>query len=153
MRLTFCCPACGRGVQTDVSPQTSSIGCNCGWNRALQGGDWANGEPAHCLVCDNADLWRQKDLPQRVGLAAIAVQIVVSTFFWFRHEPLWTYGTLMLFAVLDMVLYVVMPDVLVCYRCQARHRTSVQQGEHGSFDHTLAERYRQERLRSDAGQG
>jgi hypothetical protein len=113
-----------------------------------QSSDWSGDVPSHCLACGNDDLWRQKDFPQAAGLLAIAVQVVVSTWFWFRREPAWTYATLMTFAVLDMVLFIVMPDVLVCYRCRARHRTSAGREQHGSFDHERAERYRQERLKT-----
>jgi hypothetical protein len=148
MRFQFLCPACQRPVALDVSPSTAKIECPCGWHRDLQAIDWNGGAPSRCLACGNDDLWRQKDFPQAAGLLAIAVQVVVSTWFWFRREPGWTYATLMTFAVLDMVLFIVMPDVLVCYRCRARHRTAAGREQHRSFDHERAERYRQERLKT-----
>lgn len=149
MKLSLTCPNCRRAIQTDVSPESPVLECACGWRHATTPDDWSGEAPARCLVCSNQDLWRQKDFPQRLGLIAIAVQIVVSTFFWYQHRPLLTYLTLMLFAVADMVLFAVMPDVLVCYRCQARHRAPGDTS-HGTFDHETAERYRQERLKTGA---
>lgn len=150
MRFQFTCPACHQFADNDVGPKSAKVECQCGWNRAVDSSDWIDDAPAHCLACGNEDLWRQKDFPQGIGLAAIAIQIVVSTTFWYLRQPLWTYVTLMFFAVLDMLLFIVMSDVLVCYRCQARHRTSAGRDQHGSFDHERAERYRQERLRTEA---
>jgi hypothetical protein len=146
MRLTFQCPACSRTVATTVSPKSTSIRCACGWQRNIDDGSWDRDQPCQCLACGNADLWRQKDFPQRLGIAIIAVQIVLTTLFWSWHRPVWTYTTLIVFAVLDMMLFAVLPDVLVCYRCRARHGTSGGE-DRTTFDLETAERYRQERLR------
>ena len=147
MLLSYCCPACSRTVATNVTPESASVQCSCGWQRAIEPGSWDGQHPQHCLACGNFDLWRQKDFPQRAGLVIIGVQIVLTTMFWSWHRPAWTYATLIAFAVLDMVLFAVLPDVLVCYRCRARHRTSGGAGR-TSFDLETAERYRQERLRA-----
>jgi len=147
MRLTFQCPACSRTVATRVSTDSTSVGCACGWQRSIDPGSWNDGHPRQCLACGNADLWRQKDFPQRLGIAIIAVQIVLTTMFWSWRRPVWTYTTLIVFAVLDMVLFAVLPDVLVCYRCRARHGTSGGD-DRTTFDLETAERYRQERLRA-----
>ena len=51
------------------------------------------------------------------------------------------------FAALDMLLYWVMPDLLVCYRCHARHRMHRPGGHFEAYNHELGEKYRQDRLR------
>ena len=56
----------------------------------------------------------------------------------------------MAFAQLDMCLYVFMSDVLVCYRCQARHGKVDLKGRE-AYDHELGERYRQEEIRTQSG--
>jgi hypothetical protein len=71
---------------------------------------------------------------------------ISSSIAWGYHRPVLALSILMAFALLDMILYLVMPDVLVCYRCQARHHQT-EVGGHGGFNHELAERYRQERIR------
>jgi len=147
MRLTFHCPACSRTVATQATPESDAINCPCGWRRHLDPQSWNGKDPRECLACGNSDLWRQKDFPQRVGIAIIAVQVVLTTMFWSWHRPVWTYTTLILFALLDMILFAVLPDVLVCYRCRARHGTSGGD-DRTTFDLETAERYRQERLRA-----
>jgi hypothetical protein len=121
------------------------------------GGDWrrevteedlsADGSPRHCQVCGNHDLWRQKDFPQRLGLLCVAAGAVLSSIAWYYYSPLIAFGLLMGLALADMVLFLVMPDVLVCYRCKAKHHAAGPSTGHAAFDHELGERYRQEELR------
>lgn len=76
----------------------------------------------------------------------VAAGALLSSIAWSLHRPIAALGILLGFAALDLLLYVVMPDVLVCYRCRARH-SGGDLKEHPPFDHETAERYRQEHLR------
>ena len=71
----------------------------------------------------------------------------LSTYAWWHVEPVWALGILLVFAAIDMVLYAVMNDVLVCYRCSARHRKANIHDDHPRFNLELNERYRQEEIR------
>ncbi len=53
----------------------------------------------------------------------------------------------MAFALADLLLYALMPDVLVCYRCGSRHRYVNLDEDHPRFSLELHERYRQEAKR------
>jgi len=108
----------------------------------------SEGAPRSCVVCGSPDLWRQKDFPQTLGFLAVGAGILLSSIAWYYYRPAWAIGILMGFAALDMVLYVVMPDVLVCYRCRARHGGVTLTHEHEAYNHELGERYRQEALRN-----
>jgi hypothetical protein len=100
------------------------------------------------MVCGNADLWRQKDFPQSLGLVLVAAGALLSSVAWYYHWPRTALGLLMAFALADMLVYMLLPDVLVCYRCQARHHhLEPSTAEHAAFSHETAERYRQEELR------
>lgn len=74
---------------------------------------------------------------------------VLSTIAWYYREPVWAIGILMGFALIDMILFVVMPDVLVCYRCQSRYTGFDDAGPTGHFNLETAERYRQEIIRRE----
>jgi len=67
------------------------------------------------------------------------------------YLPEWAIGTLMAFALLDLLLYTFMGDMLVCYRCRARHRGTAMQEEHPAFSLELSERYVQIQKRQDDG--
>jgi len=77
----------------------------------------------------------------------VGLGIVLSTVAWFYMEPGWALGILMAFALVDMVLYTFMSDVLVCYRCSARYRRAEMGEGDRQFDLEVAERYRQEARR------
>lgn len=55
----------------------------------------------------------------------------------------------MAFALIDLVLYTYMSDMLVCYRCRARHRKTDLDENHVAFDLELNERYIQMKKRQD----
>lgn len=148
MRISFHCPSCGKHSESPCSTAERTVRCGeCDWSRTAAEDELTDDVPHVCLVCGNRDLWRQKDFSQRLGVLMVILGAVLSSIAWWYHRPLTALGILMGFALLDLVLFVVMPDVLVCYRCRARHRGAGADSEHGGFDHELAERYRQEQLR------
>ena len=127
-----------------------SVQCEaCGWSRSCSADEIDHGQPTHCLVCGCTDLWRQKDFPQRLGLLMVGLGIVSSTIAYALWHPALSLGILMAFALVDFLLFVFMRDVLVCYRCGARHG-GFEPVSHAAFDLEVGERYRQERLRLEA---
>ena len=74
-------------------------------------------------------------------------EILASTVAWYQYRPGVAIGILMVFALVDLALYSLMKDVLVCYRCQSRHRLDGPTDGYERFNHERAERYRQEALR------
>ena len=148
MYLTYICPRCEQTNQSGDVADVDGLECSaCGWSRPFADHlDLKQGGLSECLRCGNTDLWRQKNFPQWLGLTFVALGAITSSIAWAYHRPVWALGILMGFALLDMVLYLVMPDVLVCYRCQTRHH-QVDVSGHRTFDHELGERYRQEEIR------
>lgn len=146
MRLRYACPSCESQRETDVAPPTE-IRCECSWSRKVTGDEFADDTPTKCLICSCDDLWRQKDFPQWLGLLFVGLGILLSTIAWYQHEPAWAIGILMFFALIDLLLYTFMGDMLVCYRCRARHRKMPIGEGHPNFDLEVAERYRQQQLR------
>src|SRR5262245_57000852 len=126
MHVTFSCPQCQCTAHADVAVAGESLRCgSCQWTRTIGAGDVTNGQPQRCLTCGCEDLWRQKDFPQGLGLFLVALGALLSTIAWANYMPRTALGVLLFFALGDMLLYVFMKDVLVCYRCRARHRHTV----------------------------
>ena len=147
MQLIFSCPTCERTSAAEAVAEGSLVKClSCDFERTANV-KFTDGQPAACVICGCEDLWRQKDFPQALGLLFVAVGALVSSVFWYYHEPVWALGTLMAFALVDLLLYTVMQDMLVCYRCRARHRRTNPQDDISTFDLEIAERYRQQDLR------
>ncbi|HLJ10341.1 MAG TPA: hypothetical protein VKU82_04095 [Planctomycetaceae bacterium] len=148
MNLIFQCPACGQSRRASISAETTAIACEaCHWSRPLPEHDQARVELPTCVVCGCRDLWRQKDFPQRLGVAMVVVGAVLSSIAWAYYLPEAALGVLLAFALVDLALFALMKDVLVCYRCQARYRDAVLSDDHPRFNLETAERYRQEAAR------
>ena len=148
MQLIYQCPKCDAPNIEVVTPETTQLSCaSHDWSREISTADIEDDRPKHCLCCGNEDLWRQKDFPQALGLLMVVTGGGLSTFAWWHVEPIWALGILLVFAAIDMVLYAVMRDVLVCYRCSARHRKANIHDDHPHFNLELNERYRQEEIR------
>ena len=149
MHVTFRCPNCDQSQRSGDCQVGGAVQCGCGWSKPLTKHDIAGDAPNHCLICGTLDLWRQKDFPLVLGLLFVGIGAISSSIAVYYYHPVWAIGILMALALLDMVLYLVMSDVLVCYRCRARHGKVDLTGR-VAYDHELGERYRQEELRMQA---
>lgn len=148
MQVIFQCPECEQPRRSIVAAEATALTCDgCHWSRYFRADDLENAVPHRCLVCGCGDLWRQKDFPQRVGLAMVALGALLSTIAWAYHLPATSLGVLLGFALVDLLLFTFMKDVLVCYRCQARYRDVQFRDDHPRFNLETAERYRQEAAR------
>lgn len=146
MHIIFQCPVCSKQAMTEPQPAAAAVTCSCGWRRDEGAGDFKDGAICRCRICGCEDLWRQKDFPPGLGLFFVAMGVVLSSAAWAWHQPTLALGILMGFALIDLVLYTVMGDMLVCYRCRSRHRKSDLDDQHEKFDLEIAERYRQQDL-------
>lgn len=148
MKTVFHCPGCQTNQRLDLADDITNIACPaCQWERTFSSDSIAEGNPKVCLICGCGDLWRQKDFPQGAGLILVAVGASLSTIAWYLVYPLLAIGILMGFALIDMLLFWLMGDVLVCYRCAARFEATPTDNANISFDHELGEKYRQEAIR------
>jgi hypothetical protein len=148
MQVTFNCPGCQQVRRATIAAGAIAVICDgCHWSRPLRTDDLHSAAPQRCLVCGCDDLWRQKDFPQRVGLAMVALGAILSTIAWAYHLPATALGILLGFALVDLLLFTFMKDVLVCYRCAARYREVNFRNDHPRFNLETAERYRQEAAR------
>ena len=148
MQLTFQCPGCRQSNHVDVTEASADVSCKaCDWKRPVAEGTFAGKTPSCCLVCGCHDLWRQKDFPQGVGLAIVILAATLSTIAYAMYHPGLAIVILMVFALADLLLYFFKRDVLVCYRCHARHRATEISADYPAFNLELNERYRQEAIR------
>lgn len=150
MQIIFECPACLKRSACDC-PSLEAVTCTqCEWSRDEGATDFEGEFCKRCRVCGCTDLWRQKDFPPMLGLVMVGLGIILSSIAWAYHEPEWALGILMAFALIDMLLYAIMTDMLVCYRCRSRHRRTALNDDHTAFDLELSERYVQMKKRQDS---
>jgi hypothetical protein len=103
-----------------------------------------------CSVCGNRELYKKKDFPHWLGMSILVGACAVSVFTYGWYEPVWTWVILIGSALFDGLLYLWVGDVIVCYRCHAHYRGFQATTAHQPYELTTGERYRQERIRSQA---
>ena len=86
-----------------------------------------------CPKCDCKDFYIEKAFPKPLGLIIVGIAILAS---------FWTYGlSLIGAAILDGLIYKLVPNRLVCYRCRAVFSKVKETAGVKGFDHHLAELY------------
>jgi DNA-directed RNA polymerase subunit RPC12/RpoP len=157
MRATYACPSCDATVTVEGIESLDSLRCPaCGTAVQVPADAIAAGTPPRlrrCLVCPSTELFVRKDFPQRLGLAIVVAGLAASCVAWAWRELVLTFAILFGTALVDVVLYVFMPDCLSCYRCGARYRGEGITGTFGGFDLETHEKHRQLAARMRGGAG
>jgi len=131
--IAFRCPSC----QGEATSGADGVGrCACGAQPVLATSASLREERVvdRCPACESAQLYVQRDFNQRVGLAVVIVGAVLAPFTPF-------YSSLIVAAIVDASLYVLLPEITVCYRCHAHFRGFARNPAHEAFDLHLAEQY------------
>lgn len=149
MRVAYTCPSCHAAVVADVPEPLGPIGCPACGGRLVPPADAVVGgsvdglaQVSRCLVCPSADLFVRKDFPQRLGVGIVVAGLAGSCVAWAWRDMWLTFAILFGTALVDVVLFFVVPDCLACYRCGARYR-GAGRGRFGGFDLETHERHRQ----------
>ena len=144
MNITYACPACDAGVRLEFDSDSRELACpHCSKRLAIPADGVEGTRVKRCLSCPSTDLYVRKDFPQRLGVALVAIGIIGSSIAWYHMDVYWTFGILFVTALFDVLLYSLVGDALMCYRCQAQYRGIKEMDSHGSFDLETHEKYRQ----------
>lgn len=147
MNVTFRCPQCDQLARADfeaAQPEVACPHCQTKWQVA---GTVAAAKLERCLLCPSTELYVRKDFSQATGVAIVVFGFVVSSVFWYYRMPLWTYAVLFATALIDVVLYLTVGNLLQCYRCQAQYRGVAGLEDHQPFDLETHEKHRQQKMR------
>jgi hypothetical protein len=148
MNITFACPECEQTSRLTVEQDALSLVCpRCTARIKLAAGAGAEERLDRCLVCPSRDIYLRKDFPQRLGVLFVGLGFVASSIAWAYSRPILTFAILFATALVDVVLYLLMPSVLMCYHCGAQYRHMPQMEGYGGFDLETHERYRQQKIR------
>ena len=146
MNVIFDCPTCGSQTYAALEQPADGLCPQCDHRFHLEAAD--KSLPT-CAACGNHELYKRKDFPQGIGMAILLLACVLSTLTYLWYEKWWTWFFLLGSAAVDGILYLLVGDVIVCYRCQAHHRGFTATDAHRPFDISIGERYRQEKIRQE----
>jgi hypothetical protein len=146
--IRFDCPTCETPARLDLS-QSSAWHCPACDHTVSIDPEAGRTPLTACVLCGTRDLYRKKDFPHRLGMAILILACVLSFITYGWYEWWLTWSILLGTALFDGLLYLLVGDVVVCYRCQTQHRRFVPHPSQQPFDLGVNERYRQERIRRE----
>ena len=146
MKVVFACPQCDAPAQARLNAPIDWQCPECQHTLHLDPPDAAL---SACRICGNHELYKKKDFPHWLGMTILIVALVLSTITYYWYEKWWSWSFLIGSAIIDGVMYLMVGDVLVCYRCEANYRGFATSDAHHPFEISIGERYRQERIRKE----
>jgi uncharacterized protein (DUF983 family) len=146
VKVTLACPSCDQPAVTPLNQASDWQCAACDHRLHLNAA-----EPTlpTCVVCGNHELYKKKDFPQWLGMTILVVAVILSTVTYYSYQKWWSWSFLIGSAIIDGVMYLMVGDVLVCYRCESHYRGFTTTDAHHPFEITIGERYRQERIRKE----
>jgi hypothetical protein len=91
------------------------------------------GPVLECPACQGRELYVQRDFNQMAGLVVVILGACLA--------PFTRYLSLVVAALVDALLYSLLPEVTVCYRCSAHFRGFRRNPLHKPYDLHTAEQY------------
>jgi len=150
VKVTLACPSCDQPAVTPIDHACDWQCSACDHRLHMNAAERAL---PNCLVCGNHELYKQKDFPQWLGMTILLVAVVLSTITYYSYEKWWSWSFLIGSAIIDGAMYLMVGDVIVCYRCQAHYRGFTATDAHQPFEIAIGERYRQEKIRMEQLKG
>lgn len=142
------CDACEHPNQHDFNEGAGAVPeltcAHCGHRQRITPAAFDEAGRLHdplrvCLACGSDKLFTQKDFNRKLGVAIVIAGAAASP---------WTYGLSLVACMgIDYALYYFVPEIAVCYACDAIHRGFAHNPAHRAHDPLLAERFRREARR------
>jgi hypothetical protein len=112
MSVHFLCPQCDFRLARDAGEPSRACD-RCGAESSVIAPP-SDAIIERCAACGHDQLYFQKDFNRALGIAIIAIGAVFVP---------WTYYLSLLgVTILDYIVWRIVKNVIVCYRCQAVHR-------------------------------
>ena len=94
-----------------------------------------------CVVCNCDKVYVQKDFNRTLGVAIFVAGAVISLVLYGFNLVWQAMAVLLGCAAVDWVLYRVLPEVTICYKCHAQYRQFSPTSANQEFELGLAEKY------------
>jgi hypothetical protein len=151
MTITFRCPHCHSELSFDDLSHESSPCAQCGREIKLTITPAMRERSVidRCAICDCPHVYVQKDFNRTFGVTLFVVAAAISCWFYAKNWVWSAFGVLIGAAAADFILYRVLADVIICYKCHSQYR-NFSPAQYDPFELGLAEKYDPKDKRKDA---
>jgi hypothetical protein len=132
--IAFRCPGCQGEALAGLDGRGRCPGCGAETALAVSASTRESQLVDACPACQGRQLYVQRDFNQKAGLAIVVLGALLAPF-----TPY--YSSLVVAALVDAGLYLLLPEITVCYRCHAHLRGFRRNPQHQPFDLHLDEQY------------
>ena len=142
MEISFRCYDCQTVNQ--VRPSTAETTCTaCGrmFPMAFSNNILHGNQVDVCPRCEKTDFYVQRDFNGKIGLAIAVLFAVIGLVFVALDRPVYFYVCLGAAAVIDLALYLCLPEITICYSCKTAFRGARKNPKHQPFDLHTADMY------------
>ena len=142
MEISFRCPECQSVNQFQASrTETSCTACGLNFPMAFSDKIVHSNQVDVCPCCGKSDFYVQRDFNGRIGLAIAVLFAVVGLVFVALDRPIYFYASLGAAAIIDLALYLSLPEITICYSCKTAFRGARKNPKHQPFDLHTADMY------------
>jgi hypothetical protein len=134
LQIAFACSGCRSEVASAPGEPAACARCAAVTTLDVPEALGRGGPVEACPACGGRNLYVQRDFNQKAGLLVVVAGAALAPFTPF-------YSSLFVAAGVDAVLYMLLPEITVCYRCHAHFRGFAKNPTHEAFDLHLAEQY------------
>ena len=132
--IAFRCSSCQGEATCGLDGEARCAGCGAASRLVLSPAIRESRIVDVCPACQGRQLYVQRDFNQKAGLAIVVVGALLAPF-----TPY--YSSLFVAGLVDAGLYVLLPEITICYRCHAHFRGFRRNPVHQPFDLHLDEQY------------
>jgi hypothetical protein len=136
LEVDYRCPKCGTANQNEAGGYDAKIECASCKTIFGEMQNFASDPEGikHCIICGCRDLYIQKDFSRKVGCTIALIGAVLA--------PFTKLISLFVCALIDLLLYKLLPLITICYRCKAIYRGFSENKDHEGFNLGINDRYR-----------
>ena len=135
MEVEFLCRECAHSNRLELSDHSSEVNCSaCGKKYGALSQFAPERGVQHCGICGCRDLYQQKDFNRAIGCTIAAIGAVLA--------PFTKLISLFVCALIDLILYRLLPFITICYRCKSIYRDFLPNPAHEGFNLGINDRYR-----------
>ena len=132
--IEFRCAQCDRHNALELEENTRVICEHCKKDYGEPNSFSSEEGISRCAICGCRDLFIQKDFNRKVGITIVVIGAILA--------PFTKLISLFVCALIDLILYRVLPMITVCYRCHSIYRGFPSNLHHEGFNLGINDRYR-----------
>ena len=144
MKITFACPECQTQMVIDPTEPTGNFPCPACEREitfAPSESVLAQNMVDICPRCEKSSFYIQKDFNQKLGLGIVIFFALLGLIFVWMDRPIYFYISLGAGVGIDFLLYLILPELTVCYACKTAFRNARLNPNHKPFDLHIADHY------------